>query len=306
MLAESVTISAHKGGVLALAMNSDGQYCLSGGEDRRIVLWNPRREDQTPIKEYTGHSNRVLDISVAPDNRSFASCGGDRAVFLWDVPSGRVTRRLQGHTQRVNSVAYNDDASVLVSGSYDTSVRCWDCRSRNISPVQVMSESADSISSVAVREHEIFSASVDGTVRCYDLRKGSVTSDVVGVPVTHLCLSRDGHCVLIAGLDSRLRLMDKATGQALNEYTGHVNESTKIPCSLSFDDARVVSGSEDGSLHVWDLVEAKTIQRCAAHRGALTALACSPHNAEVLTGAYDGTIKLWAPTSGPAMPKTIG
>ena len=37
----------------------------------------------------------------------------------------------QGHTQRVNAIAYGaEGGSVLVSASYDTSVRCWDCRSR--------------------------------------------------------------------------------------------------------------------------------------------------------------------------------
>ena len=135
----SATLKGHKGSVLAVTFNSDGNYCLSGGDDRRVLLWNPRREEAEigHIKEYVGHNYRILDLAIAHDNNTFASCGGDKAVFVWDVSSGRVLRRFSGHTQRVNAVAYNlNDSSVLVSGSYDTSVRCWDCRSRSSAPIQ--------------------------------------------------------------------------------------------------------------------------------------------------------------------------
>jgi WD40 repeat protein len=32
-----------------------------------------------------------------PGNDQFASCGGDRAVFFWDVSTGKVIRRIRGH-----------------------------------------------------------------------------------------------------------------------------------------------------------------------------------------------------------------
>ena len=124
MLRDINTMKAHQGGVLAVTFNSDGNYCLSAGDDRRILLWNPRRENAEPLKAYTGHSNRILGLAVTSDNAAFASCGGDRQVHVWDVSSGRVLRRLTGHEQRINAVAFNNDSSVLVSASYDCSVRC--------------------------------------------------------------------------------------------------------------------------------------------------------------------------------------
>jgi mitogen-activated protein kinase organizer 1 len=48
--------------------------------------------------------------------------------FLWDVTTGKTLRRFLGHTHRVNAVSFNADASILASGSYDASVRLWDCK----------------------------------------------------------------------------------------------------------------------------------------------------------------------------------
>ena len=62
-------------------------------------------------------NERWIRILRTPDNAQFASCGGDRTAFVWDVQSGEQIRRLQGHMGKVNSVAYNEDASVLATGA---------------------------------------------------------------------------------------------------------------------------------------------------------------------------------------------
>lgn len=67
-----------------------------------------------------------------------------------------------------------------LSGSYDATVRLWDCKSQSTKPIQVLDEATDSISSIHVAGHEIVTGSVDGRVRIYDLRMGIVYVDVVG------------------------------------------------------------------------------------------------------------------------------
>lgn len=60
--------------------------------------------------------------------------------------------------------------------------------------------------------------SVDCNLRCYDIRIGKMRVDHIGQPVTSVRLSSDGQCVLVSSLDSTIRLMDKETGEMLNEY----------------------------------------------------------------------------------------
>ena len=249
-----LTINSHKGAVCTLAYSGDGAYCLSGGRDRTVRLWNVSSGKE--IKSYEGHGRELASIAVASDNSRFASAGGDRAVFLWDVTSGRTIRRISGHEYRVNAVKFNEEATVLVSGSYDTTVRCWDIRSSSRLPIQVLSDAKDSVTSVDVTQHEIISASVDGRIRVYDLRMGRLTDDTVGPPVTSVMTSQDGNCLLACSLDNAIRLFDKDNGELLNTFKGHKSSNYKIDGIFSVSDAYVISGSEDGQVYIWDIMAA--------------------------------------------------
>lgn len=55
-------------------------------------------------------------FSRSHDNAKFASSGGDRSVFLWDVATGVTTRRLSGHMSKIHVVEFNQDATVVASG----------------------------------------------------------------------------------------------------------------------------------------------------------------------------------------------
>jgi hypothetical protein len=53
-------------------------------------------------------------------------------------------------------------------------------------PIQKLEHARDSVTSVAIDGHEIYSASVDGCLRCYDLRAGRMRHDDVKEAVTHV------------------------------------------------------------------------------------------------------------------------
>lgn len=69
-----------------------------------------------------------MELRRSKSNQRFASCGGDRSVFLWEVASQEVVRKFSGHNGKVNVVAFNEEETVLASGSADVSVRLWDLK----------------------------------------------------------------------------------------------------------------------------------------------------------------------------------
>ena len=72
-----------------------------------------------------------------------------------------------------------------------------------------------------------------------------------------------------------------------------------MECALTASDAFLMSGSEDGRLHYWDLVEGTLVASVQAHAPGRTVCGVEPHRTEdlVLTCATDGSIKLWRPPS---------
>eukprot|EP00887_Chlorella_sp_A99_P003979 scaffold11.g3979.t1 len=287
---ETNVLRGHEGPVLCVRFNPAGTYCLSGGKDRAVRLWNPHRS--MLIKTYTGHGYEVRDVAVTADNSKFASCGGDRQLFLWDVASANIIRKFRGHDAAINAVRYSPSCEVLVTGGYDQAVKVWDCRSRSIDPIQVMKPFHDSVTSVAVTQRaEIVAGSVDGTVRRFDVRMGRVFTDEVHHPVSCVAVSRDGHALLAACMDSTLRLLDRADGELLAEYSGHSHSSVKMDCAFTASGGYVAGSSEDGRVLYWELVGAELVAQFPAHAGAVTSLAL--HEGTLLTSGADGCVKVW-------------
>ena len=243
------TLSTHTGPINALTFSSlGGTYILSGSSDREIHLsrtlpTTPSTAPSTtpspptttsPIQKYSAHGYAILSLSCAGDNQTFASAGGDRSVFLWDVSTAATLRRFggtQGHTSRVNAVVFAGEGdSVLVSGGGDTSVRIWDVRSRAQAPVMVLDEAADSVTALDVSKGDavLVSGSVDGRVRWYDVRAGLVKVDTMPAAVTGVQVTRDGEGCLVSTLDSRVRVMDARDGRCLQTFERGRNEELRV------------------------------------------------------------------------------
>ena len=67
----AATLVGHEGAVMCVSFNKDGNYCLSGGQDRSVRLWNPTKG--TIIKTYNAHAHVVLDVCTTKDNARMAS-----------------------------------------------------------------------------------------------------------------------------------------------------------------------------------------------------------------------------------------
>jgi WD40 repeat protein len=279
------TLHTHTAPINALTFSSlGGTYILTGSSDRQIHLSRSApttsitpQVTTTPIQKYVAHGYPILDIAVSADNQTFASVGGDRAVFLWDVQNNEGTVRRfgsntnQAHTQRITCVCFaGQDDGVLASGSDDTSIRLWDVKSRDGRPIMVWEEAKDGISCIAIPENtgwEVIAGSTDGRVRGYDLRMGRVVVDMMPGSVTSLEVSRDAKIMLVGCLDGKVRVMDRGDGTCLRslpgeEGNGYKNEGLRLKSCFGMNEGLVLSGSEaDGCVRAWDVLSGKQMGR---------------------------------------------
>ncbi|KAJ1674704.1 WD repeat-containing protein 83 [Spiromyces aspiralis] len=92
--------------------------------------------------------------------------------------------------------------------------------------------------------------------------------------------------------------MDNADGSMLNKYTGHENKQYRIQSHLDSEDAFILSGSEDGSIFIWDMLTASVQRNLRHHRHVVTSVSFHPRGLDRLVSASaDGTVLLWAGAS---------
>lgn len=101
------------------------------------------------IKNYKNlHNYDVSGLCISTDNSKFVTGGGDKNVIVTDVAEGKTINKYCGHNGRVNSVALNGENNVIMSASYDTTVRCWDSRANSYTPIDIIKGFKDSVSHV--------------------------------------------------------------------------------------------------------------------------------------------------------------
>ena len=140
--------------------------------------------------------------------------------------------------------------------------------------------------------------SVDGRLRHYDLRMGMLITDLVSHPITSLSITTDTNGLLVSTLDSQVRLFDKATGNCLQTYSGgHVNADYRVrSCIGGPGDAWVVTGSEDGKIVAYDLLDGREVASIKGqHQGkVVSCVAFHPKGKQWVSAGVDGELPLFA------------
>ncbi|MCH8923900.1 MAG: hypothetical protein IIA67_12225 [Planctomycetes bacterium] len=120
--ATAAITSLHSGACFGPCFSPDGKQMASTGDGSHLRLWSI--EDGNQLSEIDTPGPKMLSLEFL-DKQRLAAGGSDNVVHLWDTASGRKLARLEGHTGSVASMDYNPSTGLLVTGSYDTTIRLW-------------------------------------------------------------------------------------------------------------------------------------------------------------------------------------
>ena len=122
------TVTAFADRVVAIQFSSDGKWIATGGgaatEDGEVKLFDVAGKPVLDLKN--SHSDTVFGVSFSPDNTKLATCGADKFVKVWELPSGKLLKSFEGHTHHVLDVGWKPDGKFLASGGADNNVKVWD------------------------------------------------------------------------------------------------------------------------------------------------------------------------------------
>ena len=89
-----------------------------------------------------------------------------------------------------------------------------------------------------------------------------------------------------------LRLWDTDSGKELHCFNeGRLNDLGAV--AFSPDGQRVLAGSRNGAIGLWDLNRKQFLQKFTGHNGQVRRVAFSPDGRLALSAGQDNTLRLW-------------
>lgn len=204
------------------------------------------------VKFSEGITDAVNSLCWRPDGKFLAHTVKDSKVaFVWSRESGTCTARLEGHTRRVNAIAYAPCGKYVSTGSGDKSVRIWD--GDELHCLKILKGHSMSVCSITWSPDSQFvvSGSNDKTLRLWNSMSGECVNVLTGhtASVSSVAYSTNGEHICSGSLDKTIRIWNAADGRLINVLEGHTNEIHSV--AWSHDGQFIASGSSDKTIGMW-------------------------------------------------------
>jgi WD40 repeat protein len=63
--------------------------------------------------------------------------------------------------------------------------------------------------------------------------------------------------------------------------------------AISSDNSKIVSGSRDNTINVWDLITCRLLNTLVGHTDPVSSVVISSDNSKIVSGSWDNTINVW-------------
>jgi periodic tryptophan protein 2 len=242
-----VTFTEHTSGVTACEFAKRGNVLFTSSLDGSIRAWDLIRYRN--FRTFTAPT-RLSFSSLAVDPSGEVVCAGSLDSFeihIWSVQTGQLLDRLAGHEGPVSSLAFAPNGGVVVSGSWDHTVRIWSIfdRTQTSEPLQLQADVLD----VAFRPDSLQLAvsTLDGQLTFWSVSEAEQQSGVDGrrdvsggrkitdrrtaanaagnKSFSTIRYSADGTCVLAGGNSKYICLYSVSSLVLLKRFTVSINLS---------------------------------------------------------------------------------
>ncbi len=234
--------------ILDAEFSEDGQRVVTGGQDRRVCVWDV--QSGKCVASLVGHSHEVVVAKFSADGKRVVSAGLDRSVRVWDSASGCLIACLNDLDVFPRSVRFWPDAEHILF-CINGEIRSWSIGDSN--------------------GYEKACQPFDGAVRMIEIRPdayppGSHTGwlmprgrcdpvIVLNGPAELLTagtLGPDGKRVLSMCNDGKVRIWDSVSGEELGVLG--LGRHRLTDADFAPDGNHLLSSSEEGRVVMWERI----------------------------------------------------
>ncbi len=282
-------LDEHDGKVLTCKIGYNGQYLASGGDDKRLLLWNLQSGEL--VKEYPEYYYDVNDVQFSSDMNFLFGAGG-RMVKMYET-GGEYIKRFRGHSTFVWSIALTDDNAKMVTGAYGDKFFLWDVFEGEL--IKKIEGHDKSVLSVAISPDQKFmaSGSLDRTIRIWDMETHEQVRTFQGNAgnIYDLVFTPDSRYLISAGQDNTLRIWDIENEDLVRILQGHGEAVMSV--SVHPDGKHALSGSWDKTIKLWNLTDGKCVYTYDLHDGLVNQVDFGPEGKIFASAAEEEELFVW-------------
>ncbi|OAD58867.1 Pleiotropic regulator 1, partial [Eufriesea mexicana] len=255
-------ISGHLGWVRCCAVEPGNEWFATGSAsaDRVIKIWD-LASGKLKVS-LTGHISSVRGLAFSQRHPYLFSCGEDRQVKCWDLEYNKVIRHYHGHLSAVYSMALHPSIDVLVTAGRDSTARVWDMRTK--ANVHTLVGHTNTVASVICQtaEPQIITGSHDCTIRLWDLAAGKSKATLTNHKKSVRAVTFHPSLYMFASASpDNIKQWKCPEGKFIQNLSGH---NAIVNCLAVNPDGVLVSGADNGTMHLWDWRTGYNFQRLQA------------------------------------------
>jgi WD40 repeat protein len=281
------------------AFSPSGDHIISVSNDNFLRLWDVQSGKQ--IKSFQGNTDKVFTAMFSPDGKYIVSSAVNNGIILLDALSGKKIKTFSGHTDFISSAVFTPDSKNIVSGSNDKTIRIWDVSSgRELQKFAVQNTGIISVSVSPDGQYIVSCGFGNGESRTHmklwSISTGKEILEYKGYSAeTAASFSPDSKFVI--SRKSRVAAAFIITKEVYDRaFHGHTDRVNSVHCSP--DGKKIVTGSSDRTVRLWDFTSAKEMSILTGHTASVTSVAFSPDGKQIISGSMDNTLRLWDVASG--------
>uniref|UniRef100_H2YZH9 Pleiotropic regulator 1 n=1 Tax=Ciona savignyi TaxID=51511 RepID=H2YZH9_CIOSA len=290
-------ISGHLGWVRCVAFEPGNEWFVTGSNDRTIKIWDLA---SGKLKlSLTGHISSVRGLAVSDRNPYLFSCGEDKMVKCWDLEQNKVVRHYHGHLSACYALDLHPTIDVLVTCGRDSSARVWDMRTK--ANIMTLSGHTNTVADVKCQAAlpEVITASHDCTVRLWDLAAGKTRSCLTNHKKSIRSIAmHPTQYTFASGAPDNIKQWKFPDGDFIQNMSGH---NAIVNCLALSSDGVLVSGADNGTVHLWDWRTGYNFQRTKApvqpgsldSESGVFAMCFDKSESRLVTCEADKTIKIY-------------
>ena len=288
-----LNFKGHSDAVVSVAFSHDGRQILTGGRDWTARLWDT--QSGKCCGKFAGHIDTICSVAFSPDGTLALLGSADTTLTLWELASGRCLRTFSGHSYAVNTVKFFPDGRHALSGSTDHTMRLWFLGDRfERFGLQLAQPDEPTKLLASARQRSSLVSEIEAQIRAG--RQGQALKAIAQLEALPGHRRHPKTVAMRALMTTRCQRTQVRA--AWLTHTVATNPTGVSSVDVSPDTKLLLSGGNDGSLHLWEVATGRCERSFQRLNSSVRSVALSPDRTLAVSGSNDGKVHLCQVSNG--------